>query len=151
MINFVRRSLVSIFALCLLTLSSQINAEQKIVAGDYEVHYIGLNTAFLSEDVARSYQIQRSKNMGYLSISVLKRTKSDVAKPIKAKVIGSMTNLLGQKQPINFKLISESNAWYQISTFRFDERDLYRIQLEVTPVETNRSFKVQFKQAFYAN
>lgn len=151
MINFVRRNLVSIFTLCLLTLSSQVNAEQKIVVGDYEVHYIGLNTAFLSEDVARSYQIQRSKNMGYLSISVLKKTASDVARPVKAKVVGSMTNLLGQKQPINFKLVSEPNAWYQIATFRFDERDLYRIQLEVTPVETNRSFKVQFKQTFYAN
>lgn len=151
MINFVRRNVVSIFALCLLTLSCQINAEQKIVVGDYEVHYIGLNTAFLSEEVARSYQIQRSKKMGYLSISVLKKTATDVALPVKAKVTGSMTNLLGQKQPINFKLISEPNAWYQISTFRFDERDLYRIQLEVTPAETHRSFKVQFKQTFYAN
>lgn len=151
MLKLVKKMLISIFLLCSFTLGSQVNAEQKIVVGNYEVHYIGLNTAFLSEEVARSYQIQRSKKMGYLSISVLKKTPADVARPIKAKVVGSMTNLLGQTKPINFKLISEPSAWYQIATFRFDERDLYRIQLEITPVDTNRSFHVQFKQAFYAN
>lgn len=143
-----------LFIFCMFTLnialSTYANAEQKIVVGDYEVHYIGLNTAFLTESVARSYQITRSRKTGYLSISVLKKS-SHLAEPIKAEVEGSMTNLLGQAKNIKFRLISESNAWYHIATFDFDERDLYRINLSVTPEKTGKTFNVKFKQSFYAN
>lgn len=125
-------------------------AEQKISVGAYEVHYIGLNTAFLSPKVAQAYQIERSKNRGYLSISVLKTQANAMAKPVKATVAGTMTNLLGQSKSIHFRQISEPNAWYQIATFNFDRRDLYRIQLKVTPVGAP-AFNVQFEQKFYAD
>ncbi len=129
--------------------SPLILAEQKIDVGIYEVHYIGLNTAFLTEEVARAYQIIRSKNKGFLSISILKKQNNALSKPVEAKVTGTMTNLLGQSKKIEFRAINEPNAWYQIATFDFDRRDLYRIQLRVTPLNSP-TFKAQFKQRFYA-
>lgn len=146
------KTIIPVFFLVLSAmLSTQAMAEQKVVVGEYEVHYIGLNTAFLSEKVARTYQIKRSKNLGYLSISILKAQEFGAPKPIKASLKGSMSNLLGQTKEIKFRLISEPNAWYHIATFDFDKRDLYRINLTVTPEDTNRTFNAQFKQKFYAD
>src|SRR5690554_6647377 len=57
--------------------------EQKQVFGDYEVHYIGLTSSFLSPETAQAYGIQRSRTMGFLSISVLDANKkNDLAVPV---------------------------------------------------------------------
>ena len=71
----------AILILALSVVSLQVSAdrgEQKQVFGDYEVHYIGLNSSFLPEDVAEAYDIPRSRSLAYLSISVLKKVKNDV-------------------------------------------------------------------------
>ncbi|WP_430460952.1 DUF4426 domain-containing protein [Thalassolituus sp. LLYu03] len=124
--------------------------EQKQVFGDYEVHYIGLNSSFLSPDVAEAYGITRSRSLGFLNISILKKTgQPDVLMSTTGKVTGTMKNLIGQKKEFEFKEIKESDAVYYISTFRFDELDIYKIELKVTPDGQSRTFDVKFDQRFY--
>ena len=69
-----------LFAGLLLAFSSLTLAnsrgEQKQVFGDYEVHYIGLTSNFLSPETALAYGIQRSRTLGFLSISVLNTKES---------------------------------------------------------------------------
>ncbi|WP_419812517.1 DUF4426 domain-containing protein [Bacterioplanoides sp.] len=124
--------------------------EQKQVFGDYEVHYIGLNSTFLTPDVAEAYGITRSGSLGYLSISILKNDK-DAALPtaVAGKVTGQLRNLIGQSKELEFKEIKETNAVYYISTFRFDDGDMYNIRLQATPEGQKRSYDVKFSQRFY--
>lgn len=124
--------------------------EQKQVFGDYEVHYIGLTSSFLSPETAQAYGIQRSRTMGFISISVLDAHKdNDPAKPVTAAVTGTLKNLIGQPTALEFKEIKETNAVYYISTFRFDDEDRYNIDLKVTPSGQERTFDVKFSQQFY--
>lgn len=124
--------------------------EQKQVFGDYEVHYIGLTSNFLSPETAQAYDIQRSRTMGFLSISVLDANKkNDLAVPVTAKVTGTIRNLIGQSTELEFKEIKETGSVYYISTFRFDNEDRYNIDLKVTPTGQKRSFDVKFSQQFY--
>jgi len=126
------------------------NGEQKQVFGDYEVHYIGLNSTFLTPEVAKAYDITRSGSLGYLSVSILKKAaKGELAKPVSGRVEGQLRNLIGQAKTLQFKQVKESNAVYYITTFRFDDEDMYNLNLKVTPDGQTRTFDVKFSQRFY--
>ncbi|MFK4752318.1 MULTISPECIES: DUF4426 domain-containing protein [Oceanospirillaceae] len=141
----------------LLSLSALISptvladrGEQKKVFGDYEVHYIGLTSSFLSPDVASAYGIERSRKLGFLSISVLNNPNDDVLPlPVTATIHGTIKNLIGQESELEFKEIKETNAVYYIATFRFDEEETYRIRLDVAPDGSDKHFDVRFSQRFY--
>ena len=143
------------FLLAVLTLISSMSfaldrGEQKQVFGDYEVHYIGLNSTFLTPDVAEAYGITRSGALGYLSISILKKGgKGELASPVSGKVEGQLRNLIGQSKTLEFKEIKETNAVYYISTLRFDDGDMYNISLQATPDGQTRTYDVKFSQRFY--
>ena len=123
--------------------------ERKQVFGNYEVHYIGLNSSFIPEDAAQAYDIPRSRSLGYLSISVLKTDEGEMPVPVSATVTGQMKNLIGQSRTVEFREIKETNAVYYVSTFRFDKNDVYRFTLNVTPEGQPKTFDVNFNQQFY--
>lgn len=123
--------------------------ERKQVFGNYEVHYIGLNSSFIPEDAAEAYDIPRSRSLGYLSISVLKTDEGEMPVPVVANVTGQMKNLIGQSRTVEFREIKETNAVYYVSTFRFDKNDVYRFSLKVTPDGQPKTFDVNFNQQFY--
>ena len=151
--NAVVRPVLALF--CALTLLLSLNAqasrgEQKQVLGDYEVHYIGLTSNFLSQKVASAYGINRSGNLGFISLSILKRQpNSEIAVPMAGKVEGTIRNLVGQARPLEFREIKETGAVYYITTFRFDDEDMYHLHFKVQPEGEVRTFDVKYNQRFY--
>lgn len=141
--------LLGAFFLCLVSLSA--SAEQKLVFGDYEVHYMGLSSSFLTPEVAKIYDIPRSRSMGFLNISVLQKTKGgQVPAALDAELKGSIRNLIGQSRELEFRRIREGQAIYYISTFRFDDGDMYNFDIDVVPSNARqKTFDVKFSQRFY--
>mgnify|MGYP003385342537 CR=1 FL=1 len=134
----------------LLSLMSVVAAaEQKKVFGNFEVHYMGLTTSDLDSDVARAYGITRSRNVGYLMISLLKTDEGDMPVAWNGKLEAEMSNLLGQKKTLELIRIQESNALYFYSTFDFYDANHYRFHVKVTPDGQKRTFDVKFDQKFY--
>jgi hypothetical protein len=124
--------------------------EQKKSFGEYEVHYMGLTSNFLTEEVAEAYGITRSRSLGYLSISVLENFEQGGMPEARAATItGTIKNLIGQSRELEFKEIRETAAIYYISTFRFDDKDVYRIDLKVKPEGHGVPLDVNFTQRFY--
>ena len=140
---------VGAFLLCLVSFSA--SAERKLVFGDYEVHYIGLSSSFLSPEVAKIYDIPRSRTLGFLNISVLqKKTAGQIPKALDAELTGSIRNLIGQSRELEFRRVREGQAIYYISTFRFDDGDMYNFDLDVVPSNAKqKNFDVKFSQRFY--
>ena len=132
--------------------SMQSNAEQKQVFGEYEVHYIGLSSSFLTPEVAKIYDIPRSRALGFLNISVLQKTANDeLPAALNATVSGKIRNLIGQSRDIEFRRVQEGKAIYYLSTFRFDDGDMYNFDLDVVPSNAKqKNFDVKFSQRFYA-
>ena len=108
-----------LITLCFVLLSSLAMAEQKQVFGDYEVHYMGLTSSELDKNTAKLYGIKRSRNIGYLMISVLKTGMSDMPVAWDAKLEAEMSNLIGQKRTLEFTRIQETSALYFYSTLIF--------------------------------
>ena len=142
----------SLLAVMLLSLMSVgANAEQKLVFGEYEVHYMGLSSSFLTPEVAKLYDIPRSGSLGFLNIAVLQQSKGgQVPAAIDAELKGSIRNLIGQSRELEFRRIVEGQAIYYISTFRFDDGDMYNFELDVVPNNAKQKhFDVKFSQRFY--
>lgn len=134
----------------LIMVSMAAAAEQKKVFGDYEVHYIGLSSNFLSPEVAKLYDIARSRSLGYLNISVLKNAAEPMPVAQDVTIKGTIKNLIGQSRELEFRRVREGQAIYYISTFRFDDGDMYSFDLDVQPSDAKqKNFDVKFSQRFY--
>jgi hypothetical protein len=142
----------TLFAVLLLGLvSASANAEQKRVFGEYEIHYMGLSSSFLTPEVAKLYDIARSGSLGFLNIAVLQQSKDgQVPDAVDVKLTGTISNLIGQTRELEFRRISEGKAIYYISTFRFDDGDMYNFYLDAVPSNAKqKNFDVKFSQRFY--
>lgn len=101
-------------------------AERKQTFGELDVHYSAFNSSFLQPDVAAAAGLNRSKTAGILNIAVLKSGKGQVA-----KVSGTLKNLLGQNQPLQFKQVVESGAVYYLAEFPLHEREVLTFSINV--------------------
>ena len=149
--NLMKNIFIASLLILSALLSANTSAEIKKVFGDYEIHYIVLNSTFLEPKVAKAYNLKRSKNLGYVSISVLKNDKStDLPAAVNADLSLVMSNLIGQKKTIELKRIEESGAIYYLNTFTFDNEDTYNFYLTATPENHKRTYNFRFSQKMYA-
>ena len=91
-----------LLSLFLMVLTSAAMAEQKKSFGEYDVHYMALTSSELDKDVAKLYGITRSRNLGYMMISVMKDGVSEMPVAWDAKLEAEMSNLIGQKRTLEF-------------------------------------------------
>lgn len=145
-----KRTLLILLSTVTLAFSTLVQAEQKMVFGDYEIHYMGLTSSFLTPEVTAAYNIERSRSVGFLNISILHNEKGEpMPVPVTGKVTGTIKNLVGQARELSFKEIREQDSVYYISTFKFDNEDMYSFDLKVTPEGQKRTYDVKFSQRFY--
>lgn len=141
-------TVVTLCAVLLLT-SQSVNAEQKESFGDYEVHYSAFASTFLSPDVAKQYDIVRSRALGIINISVLKKSESGIFEPVAAHVEGVMTNDIQQKKHLGFRRIKEGKAIYFISEIQYMEGEVLAFNISATPEGQQQPLKLRFSQTFY--
>jgi len=116
-------------------------AEQAQTLGQWDIHYIVLNSTFLQPDIARQYGVQRSKYNAFVNISVLDK---DSKKAQVVDVRGVATNLLGNSRELSFKKVQEQQAIYYLAQLSFRNRETFRF--EVTVGHGNEQQILKFKQ-----
>ena len=129
-----------------LIFSYQVNAEQKQVLGNWDVHYIAFNTTFLTPQVAKQNAIVRSKFNGLINISVLDRQDKTAQSVI---LTGQAKNLLGVIKKLTFKQVKEGKAIYYLAVLPFSDLEQYRISVDINDGLEQRTLKFQHK--FYAD
>lgn len=129
-----------------LLFSSHVSAEQKRELGSWEVHYIALNSTFLTPNVAKQYSIVRSKFNGLINISVLDRQSKVAQSPV---LTGEAKNLLGVVKELTFKQVVEGKAIYYLAVMPFSDREQYRISININDGLEQQTLKFQHK--FYAD
>ncbi|NVK58418.1 MAG: DUF4426 domain-containing protein [Alteromonadaceae bacterium] len=135
-----------ILAPLLLLNSGQVSAEQKVQLGEWDVHYIVVNSTFFSADVARQYGIVRSKYNALVNISVL---NSDTQAAQTMSMQGTATNLLGTEKELAFKKVQEGDAIYYLTVFSFRHDETYRFNIEVR--RGDKTERLTFKQKMYVD
>ena len=141
---------IALITLASLLISTAAVAEQKVSEGIYEVHYNAFTSTFLPLEVAKAYQIGRSKNRGLLNISVLKNVDG-VNVPAKAQVQIKAKNLLGQDKKVDLQEIVESDeAIYYLGKFAITDNEDITFNISVIPEGSNRAIQFKYAKEFFA-
>lgn len=120
------------------------HAEQKQQLGEWDVHYILMPTTLLDAEVAKSYQLSRSRNYQLLNISVLS-SKQQVAQQV--ELSGTATNLAGQRQQLSFKPVKEGAALYYLAGV--EARSEQKMTIELLIRQGSQQQTLKFTQDVY--
>ena len=116
--------------------------------GDHIVHFSAQSTDQLPPDVARAYNIVRSKNRAMLNVSVL---REEDGTPVVANVSVKTVNLTGQLKNVTMRQINEGDAIYYIGEVAIANRETLVFDISVTPEGSQVAKDVRFKRQFYTD
>lgn len=116
--------------------------------GSHVIHFSAQTTDQLQPEVARAYDIVRSKNRAMLSVSVLRESDSQA---VTADVTVKTVNLTGQLKNITMRRINEQEAIYYIGEVPIANRETLIFDISVTPEGEDSSSMVRFKRQFYTD
>jgi hypothetical protein len=136
-------------AIFILLTSSAVFAENSTSIDGYTIHHNIITTDFLSEDIARSYGIIRSKNRAMLNVSVIKDKEGTTGTPVSADIKAYMTNIIGQRRGLSMREVREKQAVYYIGTFLVRNRENLNFHLDVKPEGADKYSPVAFSEEFF--
>jgi len=116
--------------------------------GDHVVHFSAQSTDQLPPEVARAYNIVRSKNRAMLNVSVLEEATSS---PVAAVVTVRTVNLTGQLKSVTMREINEQDAIYYIGEVPVANRETLIFDISVMPAGSDESSDVRFKRQFFTD
>jgi len=144
----------SLFMFMLIFVVSTAHAEQKEVfdgpnGSEYEVHYIAFTSTFLDPEVAKQYELVRSKALGVVNISVIKIDADGQRNAVGAVVETKMSNEIQQQQFLSFQQVVEGQAIYYLAQIQFRQGEILTFDATVYPEGSVKPLKLRFTQNFY--
>jgi len=112
------------------------------------VHFSAQLTDQLPPEVARAYNILRSKNRAMLNVSILEATSG---KPVSGTVTVKTVNLTGQLKNVVMRKIQEQEAIYYIGETPVANQETLIFDISVIPEGETEASSVRFKRQFYTN
>jgi hypothetical protein len=119
--------------------------------GDYVVYFSAQSTDQLPPEVARAYNIVRSKNRAMLNVSIIRESDN---MPVGAAVTVKTVNLTGQLKTVTMREIEEPGdvvAIYYIGETPVANRETLIFDISVQPDGESLSSEVRFKRQFYTD
>ncbi len=141
------------FALGIISvlLAFQVQAEQKLQVGQFDIHYSTFASTFLTPEIATRYGIKRSRYNGLLNISIIDSKQSE-SQPhaVAAQLSGQVRALTGTIEPLTFQTIREGDAIYYLAQFEHRNQDQYHFTVEIQTA-TGLNTKLNFNKTFYVD
>jgi hypothetical protein len=136
---------------CLLALAAASVSADEQRFGDYTVHYIAVNSTFLTPEIAKQYGIVRSSRRAFLNIAVLRNNDDGSTTPVTATLSGGKRNLLQQSSELAFSEIREGAAIYYIGQFDFSNAEILRFAVSVQPEGQGPAYDIEWSTQLYAD
>ncbi len=134
----------TLFALVIVL--PHLQAEQKVVFDDVEIHYIVLPTTSLQAEIAEQYRLERAPRRGFVNISILPTQEPFEA--LSGVVEVNVKNLLGQVHRLEVREINEPPARYYLGTFDYSDEETMRMTISVT-LPDGRTHRFEHSQKMY--
>ena len=143
------RSITRLLTLTLgLLLFAQAQAGQEDF-GDYQVHWSVFPSTFLNPEVARANNLQRSRGIGIINISIMTEGEHGQIRPVGGQVQGQVTNDIQQVNFLAFRRIQEGDAVYFIAQYQYRSGDLMTFNITTRPTGHNRDLPVRFSHTLF--
>jgi len=135
----------------LLWLTASCALAESQTFGGYTVHYIAVNSTFLTPAIAAQYKIVRSKRHAFLNIAVLRNNAGSATTAVTAKLNGGLSNLMQQSSKIAFNEIHEGDAIYYIGEFDSSNAETLRFKIDVQPEGKGDSHTIEWTTQLYSD
>jgi hypothetical protein len=116
--------------------------------GDHVVHFSAFTTDQLPPEIARAYDIVRSRERAMLNVSVIAEEDSlSVPAIVEVKTV----NLTGQLKNMTMRRINEQEAIYYIGVTAVANREMLIFDISVTPEGVDQPSEIRFKREFFTD
>lgn len=143
------RHFLSLLLFCCACGTGAVHAAEENI-GEYTIHYIAVNSTFLTPEIAEQYGIVRGSRNAFLNIAVLRNEADGSTTPVTATLDGHLRNLMQQETPIEFQEIREGAATYYIGQFRFSDSEVLSFTVNVQPEGQGASHTLEWRAQLYA-
>lgn len=138
------KNIVLVVLMC--TSSFLAQAEQKFTKGSWDIHYIAFPSTFVKPETASQYNLQRSRFMAVVNISVLDKDSQEAQF---VNISGQAKNLLGQTKPLTFTRVTEGPAVYYLAQLQYRNEEIFNFEIDIQ--QGNRTETIKFNKKFYAD
>lgn len=139
---------VAALVTALLSLPAHAGSED---FGDYQVHWSVLPSTFVTAEVAKANNLQRSKGIGIVNISIMKENDNGVLKPVSGQVEGRATNDIQQVKFLAFRRIQEGDSVYFIAQYQYSSGELMTFNVTARPSGQNQELPVRFAHTLFSD
>lgn len=139
--------LLSLFLLVLLSVS--VRAEKFVEDDQYVVHYNAFNSTILKPEVAKAYDLMRSRQRAIMNIAVQRKMPDGSRKAVMAQLQGYTGALGGSERPLDFKVVTEGDAIYYLAEFLIGNGEKLNFDIKVTPTPGSAPIRIAFSQEFF--
>jgi len=119
--------------------------------GDYILYFNAIRTDQLTPEVARQYNIVRSKNRALLNVSMVRKEEGSTGVPVPGSVSAQAVNLNGQLKNLSVRQVTEGEAVYFIGDVAVGSGETLVFTVDATPINETSRFSVRFVREFYAD
>lgn len=115
----------------------------------YVIHYSAFNASFLTEQVAKAYNLNRSRYRGLVNVAVHRKMADGSSKPVVAQLSGYATRLSGSESPLEFQMVGEGDAIYYLAETIIANNEMLRFSIKIKPTPQHNPIKLNFEQTFF--
>ncbi|AFP29467.1 DUF4426 domain-containing protein [Marinobacter sp. BSs20148] len=138
----------SAFALVLLCCAGLAQADSKNF-GEYTVSWSVLPSTFLTPEIAKENNLQRSKGIGIVNVAIMQTSANGSLSPVAGQVEGRVTNDIQQVRFLAFRRIQEGSAVYFIAEYQYGTAELLTFNVTARPTGHDQELPVRFSQALF--
>ena len=119
--------------------------------GDYVIYFNAISTDLLPSEVARTYNIARSKNRVLLNVSITRKIEGEMGQPISGDINVTANNLTGQVKNLVLREIQEGDAIYYIGDIPVANAETLVFTLGIKPVNETAIYTLRFSRQFFSD
>ncbi|WP_407657966.1 DUF4426 domain-containing protein [Marinobacter orientalis] len=117
--------------------------------GEFQVHWSVFPSTFLPPEVARENNLNRSKSIGIVNISIMQETEDGGLEPVSGQVEGKALNDVQQPTFLAFRRIQEGDAVYFIAEYQYSSGNMMTFEITARPTGANQDLPVRFTHTLF--
>lgn len=141
------KSWIALAGILLMLATGVTRAGQFEDFGDYQVHYNVFPSSFLTPEIAKQYELVRSKSIGIVNVSILRKTEDGTFKPVNGQVEGKVINDIQQNRFLAFRRIDEGDAVYFIAQFQYIDGELLTFEIKANAPGAKQGMPIRVAQS----
>ena len=135
-----------VFGLLLIVSHSQAGEKD---FGQYQVNWSVYPSTFLTPEVAKANNLQRSKSIGVVNISIMTDNEHGEPSPVGGQVEGQVANDIQQIKFLAFRRIQEGDSVYFIAQYQYPSGGLMTFNITARPTGHPQDLKVRFAHTLF--